>query len=154
MKYLKIVSAILICFLVTTCSNNNIGSSTTDLIIGIWKPIKEVGVCQDNSLQIDEYSTCEQNNDKLTFNANGLFNWVYFDENNGVCTQIGEYSGTWEINNGDLFLTENGLTDMVTFFEITNNTLRLGDVEEDPFDDPCSSTVGLSHYYTEFNRVE
>ena len=76
-----------------------------------------------------------------------------FNDYSGNCVQSDGSSGTWEIINEKLFITENGFTDEVTFFEISNNILKLGTVETDPFDDPCSATVGVSHYYTEYRRV-
>ena len=141
MKKMKLFCGILIGLMIfSSCSSDDDNNSDSTSIVGIWKPIAEVGVCQDGSEQIDEYSISEQESEKLTFNINGTFSGIY--------------NGTWEITNGKLFLTENGITDEATFFELTNNRLRIGSIEENPFDDPCSVSVGLSHYYTEYTKVE
>ena len=140
MKKMKLFCGILIGLMIfSSCSSDDDSNSDSISIIGIWKPIKEVGVCQDGSEQIDEYSISEQESEKLTFNSNGTFSGF-----------SGFYNGTWDITDNKLYLTENGTRNVATFFELTNNRLRIGSIEENPFDDPCSATVGLSHYYTEY----
>ena len=64
MKNLKVLIGILITLLVfSTCSkddNDKELEPSVNLLIGTWKPLKEVDVCSTGSESISEYSLCEQ----------------------------------------------------------------------------------------------
>lgn len=149
---LKFLIAIL--FFCTACSSNdddnNVLDSLAKQIIGTWKPVKEVTVCSTGSMDIENYSACEQTG-RLSINANGTFTETYFDEYSSICEADGVLSGTWEIINDQLTVIETGFGNIdITFFEITGNTLRLGQYDEEFI---CDGDKMSSHYYNEYTRI-
>ena len=150
---MKLTFGILLALMVfSSCSSNDDSNSSSNSIVGIWKPVKEVEVCSTGSEQVYDYSSCEQNG-RTTFSENGTFNITEFDLNNGNCEEYYNSSGTWELNGDNLTVVLDGETIIPTFFELTNNRLRIGYYDADP-NDPCDGGNLPSHYYTEFSRVQ
>ena len=151
MRKLNLLCGLLIGLLIlSSCSNND--DSNSNSIIGVWKPVKEVDVCSTGSEQSSDYSACHQQS-RYTFNADGSLTIVDYQLENGDCIITYNENGVWQLNNDNLTLTIGGETNNPTFFELTNNTLRVGYYDSDP-NDPCDGGNLPSHYYTEFNRVE
>lgn len=141
-------------FFLASCSNNDDSDSNleSNLLIGIWKPIKAVDVCSSGSQEVYNYSLCEQNG-RLTINAGGSFSESsYYEYSSTNCTEEFSYNGTWKIANDDFSVIVEGDTIYITFFEVFENTLRLGMYEIDP-EYTCDGDNLPSHYYTEYTRI-
>ncbi|WP_242206468.1 lipocalin-like domain-containing protein [Aestuariivivens insulae] len=137
-------------FVVFGCSSNDDNNTESDssLFIGIWKPIKSVYVCSSGT-DIENYTACEQTG-RLTVRENGTWTETYFYEYNDICEDDGTSSGTWEIVNDKLIVTENGSGDIeITFFEIIGNTLKLGQYD----DEICGEVDESAHYYGEYVKI-
>jgi len=153
MKKMKLFCGILIGLMIfSSCSSDDDSNSNSNSIIGTWKGIKEVDVCSTGNEQTYNFDACEQTG-RLTFSENGTLNITEYDLVNGNCEQDYTLIGTWVIDNGNLSVTIAGDTDEVTFFEVSSNTLKLGQYDSDP-NDPCDGGNLPSHYYTEYTRVE
>jgi hypothetical protein len=153
MKKMKLFCGILIGLMIfSSCSSDDDSNSNSNSIVGTWKGIKEVDVCSTGSEDIYDFDSCEQTG-RLTFSENGTLNITEYDLINGNCELDYTRIGTWVIDNGNLSVTIAGDTDEVTFFEVSSNTLKLGQYDSDP-NDPCDGGNLPSHYYTEFVRVE
>lgn len=151
MKKTQLILLIFISTLIlSSCSSDDDSNSIS--IVGIWKPIAEVDVCSTGSEETYNYSTCEQLS-RTTFSSNGTLNISEFDDNTGDCIEDYNVNGTWVLNGGNLSATLEGETINPTFFELTDNTLRIGYYDNDA-NDPCDGGNLPSHYYTEFTRVE
>ena len=151
MKKLNLFIGLLIGFMILSCSSDDDNSNSNNLI-GTWKPIKEVDICSTGSEQVSEYSECRQTG-RLTFSSNESMTVTVYEVDLGVCEQIYNANGTWTLNGDDLTITIAGETDSPTFFELTNNTLRIGYYDSDP-NDPCDGENLPSHYFTEYTRVQ
>jgi len=149
MKKLKLFCGILIGLMIfSSCSKEDALSP----IIGTWKPVKDVEVCSTGSEEIYNFDSCEQTG-RLIFNKDGNFSIsAYYLSGNDCLFEYKDY-GTWAITNGNLSIKEDGITEQVTYFELSGNTLRVGQYEDDP-DYFCDGENLLSHYYMEFVRVE
>ncbi|TXG38664.1 lipocalin-like domain-containing protein [Seonamhaeicola maritimus] len=119
--------------------------------IGIWKPIKFVAACSSGSSETEIYSTCEQTG-RLTINANGNWAETYFYEyTDNMCEEDGVSNGTWKIVNGKLIVNESEFEEAeVTFFEISGNTLKVGQYDDDY---PCGADDTSSYYYKEYIKI-
>lgn len=154
MKKIKLFCGILIGLMIfSSCSSDDDNSTNSTSIVGIWKPIKEVDVCSTGNEDIYTYDSCEQT-DRVTFESNGNVNETsYYLNGNSDCVLDYTENGTWEINNGNLTITQQGQTIQITFFELTGNTLKLGQYDNDS-NDLCDGGNLPSLYYTEFVRVQ
>jgi hypothetical protein len=153
MKKMKLFCGILIGLLIfSSCSNNDDSNSNSTSIVGTWKPIKEVDVCSTGSEEAYDFDSCEQTS-RLIFNDNGSFSENSYYLSGNDCVLDYEDNGTWTIANGNLSVNYGSSNEQVTFFELSGNTLRLGQYDNDP-NDPCDGGNLPSHYYTEFIRVE
>ncbi len=131
------------------CSSDDDNQTITDPIVGIWQPIKVVEVCSESPDYIYDYTICEQNG-RLTINSDGNFSESSFVSLAGLsCTEDFTQNGAWIIDNGNLEVTINGQIIDVTFFEFTDNNLKLGQ-----FDNDLGCVGESSHYYTEYIRVK
>jgi len=164
MKKLNLIFGILITLLVfSTCSkddNDKELEPSVNLLIGTWKPLKEVYVCSTGSESISEYSLCEQKS-RLTFTlhsnpdleTDGVFKSLsYYDNDDSDCYSHSEDVGTWSLDGDSLSVTSEGETNTPTYFKLTANTLKIGWYDDDPYD-TCDGGQLHSHYYTEFVRV-
>ncbi|AOW20729.1 lipocalin-like domain-containing protein [Urechidicola croceus] len=153
MKKMKLFCGILIGLMIfSSCSSDDDSNSDSTSIVGIWKPIKEVDVCSTGSEETYDFSICEQKS-RVTFSSNETLNITDFDDNTGDCLEDYNENGTWSLTGDNLSVTLNGETNNPTFFELTNNTLRIGYYDNDE-NDPCDGGNLPSHYYTEYTRVE
>jgi len=150
MKKLTILIMILTLLINFSCSSND-DSSNSNNLIGTWKPIKEVDVCSTGSEQVSEYSECRQTG-MLTFSSNESMTVTVYEVDLGICEQVYNASGIWTLNENNLTITIDSETDTPTFFELTNNTLRIGYYDSDPID-TCDGGNLPSHYYTEYIRI-
>ncbi|WP_027137210.1 lipocalin-like domain-containing protein [Gaetbulibacter saemankumensis] len=146
---MKKLSIILLTFLIVACSSDN---NETVSIVGIWKPIAEVQVCSTGSRETYPYDACEQKS-RVTFASNGMLNITDFDDYTGDCLEDYNENGTWTLNGGDLSVNIDGETLNPTFFELSDNTLRIGYYDNDE-NDPCDGGKLPSHCYTEYTRVD
>ncbi|PQJ17042.1 hypothetical protein BST93_10240 [Nonlabens tegetincola] len=129
--------------------NSNINSGS---IIGTWKPIKEVNVCSTGSEIVYDFDSCIQTGRLIFFN-NGTVSDTGYKLQNGNCEQYYHETGTWSLNGNNLTAKIEGDTNNPTFFELTNNTLRIGYYDADP-NELCDGENLRSYYYDEFVRVE
>lgn len=139
--------AIMCLLLLTSCSKDDDNTSTepSNLLIGIWKPTKEIDRCPNQSDDIYNLTECEQMS-RLNFNENGTFNSVSYNENNNDCVISIQSNSNWVLRNGDLYVTDEGTEEIVEFFEVTNNTLRLGEFDNEF----CEGGI----FYTEYQKVQ
>ncbi|MBL87252.1 MAG: hypothetical protein CMO82_13080 [Winogradskyella sp.] len=153
MKKMKLFLGILIGLLIiSSCSSDDDSNSDTGSIIGTWKPIKEVDVCSTGFEDVYDFDSCEQTG-RIIFSEDGTLNITEYDLENGNCEQYYNSTGTWTLTGDNLSVTLDGETINPTFFELTNNTLRVGYYDNDE-NDPCDGGNLPSHYYTEYTRVE
>ena len=156
MKKIKLFYGILIGLMIFSSCSSNEGSDEESnpesiSIVGIWKPVKEIDVCSTGNEETSIFSTCLQMT-RLTFNLNGTLNNQEYSENTGDCVEnFGE--GNWSLTGGNLSITISGETNNPTFFELTNNSLKIGYYDSDP-DNPCDGGSLPSHYYTEYLKME
>lgn len=86
-------------FLLINCSSNDDSDSKSKsfLVVGSWKPIKDVYVCSTGSDDVYAHSTCEQKS-TLIINTNGDFSQLSFYEDfNNNCIADDDYAlnETW-----------------------------------------------------------
>ncbi|WP_027137150.1 lipocalin-like domain-containing protein [Gaetbulibacter saemankumensis] len=145
---IKIVLVLILVIIAGCSSNDDEPKPESNLLIGVWKPIKFVYVCTD--LNDEEFSTACEQTGRLTMRSNGTWTETYFYEYNNVCEDDGESSGTWKIVNGKLIVSENGSDDIeITLFEISETTLKIGQYDEEF----CEGNDAGAHYYGEYIRV-
>jgi hypothetical protein len=149
---LQIINTVIVLLLIVGCSKEDDTSTKEVLLIGTWKPIKEVDVCSTGSEFNSVYSVCEQMG-RTIFSLDGTLKITqYQDLDNGGCEQYNITIGQWELIENDLILSIPGESIEPTFFELSSNTLRVGYYDYDP-NDLCDGGNLPSHYYTEFERV-
>ncbi|MFX0556949.1 lipocalin family protein [Maribacter sp. CXY002] len=139
-----------------SCSNEHVDIQDQDLIIGTWKPIKEVGFANDGTPETFENTPCEQTS-RYILTSNGNFTYSEFhDETGGGCVPDESYiiTGTWtriatgqyrfdfEYFNSETQQTESDsqIPDKVTFSN-ANNLMRI--IEQ----------VDVGEEYIEFERI-
>ncbi|MDO9038732.1 MAG: hypothetical protein Q7U59_10345, partial [Lutibacter sp.] len=100
MKKLNLFIYALLTLFIVSCSkdsDDNNDLSGDDLLIGVWKPVKDVWT-YDGVSEEYAYNTCEQKT-RLTFEGNGNIKILSFydDEDNGNCIEdnFGFVSGSW-----------------------------------------------------------
>lgn len=145
-------------FILLSCSDNN--DSLTDLdsnpfsdaLLGTWQRTKAVHVCSTGSEEVFNLGTCTLM-DRLVFLENGTYDFTVYDSTLFGCELSSESSGKWFFDE-DIFVNiVNGETYRFTFFELTNDILRIGDNVSDQ-GISCDGDSLRSHQYTEFIRVE
>ncbi|TXG38654.1 lipocalin-like domain-containing protein [Seonamhaeicola maritimus] len=157
MKTQYLSAKLLLIFLVFNlgCSKSDDGADSQTTLeqqfIGTWKPLKFVIVCSDGGNEIENYSACEQTG-RLTISSNGTWSETYFYEYvDNMCEEDGVDSGTWKIVNGKLIIKESEFGEAeVTFFEISESTLKVGQYDDDF---SCGIDNVSSHYYTEYVKI-
>ena len=156
-KKMKSFYGLLICLILfSSCSSDedsNFDPSSIigipSLIIGTWKPLKEVDVCSTGSEVIREYSICEQKS-RLTFYANGDYYTEYSVENGNCLDSLNE-RGTWALDGDTLKITPTDEeTQNPTIFKLSNTILRVGFYEEGA----CYVGNTSSLNYHEFTKIE
>jgi len=140
---------ILVSTLIISCkSDDEDNSNPEELIIGVWKPMKEVSECPNGDVFTYEHSECSQTG-RMTFGESGYFQEIA-KSGDGIGIGCGvDYNdeGTWSIENGNLSINYgSGNINEVTYFKVTNNTLKVGQYD----DDECNG----GWYYTELTRVD
>jgi hypothetical protein len=159
-KEMKSFYGLLICLILfLSCSSDEDSKfdpssiiGTPSLIIGTWKPTKEVDVCSTGSKVTRDYLTCEQKS-RLTFYANGDYYYTEYSFENGNCFDSLNERGTWALNGDNLKITP---TDEETqnpiIFELSNTILRIGFYNEDN-KGSCDGGNTSSHNYHEFTKT-
>ncbi|TWO33273.1 lipocalin family protein [Seonamhaeicola sediminis] len=156
MKKLFVKSFIVLMILCLGCSSNNdVNEEKKDTLseqfIGEWKPVKFVFSCTSGD-EVVISSACEQTG-RLTVSSNGTWVENSFYEYNNVCEDDGASNDTWAINGNELTVTviENGSGNNIeiTFFEISGNTLKIGQYDNELCDDTDASSL----YYMEYVRI-
>lgn len=163
MKTMRLFCGILIGLMIfSSCSNDddNDINQNTNLIIGTWKPIKEVDVCSTGSEEIFDFDNCTQqsryvftSHDNPGLETDGTIMITERNLENGECATIYTGLGTWSLNGDNFVITTDGETNNPTFFELTSNRLRIGYYDDEP-NNTCDGGNLPSHYYTELVRVE
>lgn len=144
---------LLFTFLIVSCSKDDNNNNTTadDLLIGAWKPIKDVD-SSSGSNDVYTYNTCEQKS-RITFEASGNIIALdfYEDENTGDCIDHSSdfVSGSWEKTSlGNYKVT-------TTYYDdYTQQNVTYTDTYSISF--PTSNTMKIvtdSSYYIEYTRV-
>jgi hypothetical protein len=149
---MKCIKLIVLILLLASCSNSDDPNSAPTSIIGIWKPVKGVEVCSTGSKEIFQYSTCHQQS-RYTFKEDGTLIIIDYNLVFGICDITYNETGIWILTGENFTITIDGETSNPTFFELTNNILRIGYYDAEP-NEPCENGNLPSHYYTEFIRVE
>ena len=139
-----------------SCSSNDDGDnnqqlSLEQLFTGEWQPLRFVVACSGGTNEIESYTTCEQMG-RLTISASGSWSETYFyEEIDNSCVEDGVDSGTWRITDGKLFVVDSGFGEVeITFFEVSENSLRVGQNDDDF---PCDGGNGSTHYYNEYIKI-
>lgn len=146
--------ALLTLFIVSCAkdSDDNNDAAGDDLIIGVWKPVKDVWT-NNGVEEVYIYNTCEQKS-RLTFEANGKIKILdfYEDEDNGNCIEddFGFVSGSWvKISDGNYKIT-------TTYFDEDTNQNET-DTETISISFPNSNTMKILYDatdYSEYSRVQ
>lgn len=152
MKKANLFMYALFTLLIVSCSkdDDNNNSTSDDLIIGVWKPVKDVD-SSSGSNDVYTYTTCEQKS-KMTFDASGNIIALdfYEDESTGNCTQDSSFSsGTWEkISEGNYKITSTYYDDSTKKNETYVDTYNISF--------PTANTMKIvidNSYYIEYSRV-
>lgn len=153
MKKMKLFCGILIGLLVfTSCSSDDDASTVEELIIGTWKPVKEVDVCSTGNEDTYILDDCEQTS-RITFASSGTINVIENYLFNDICEEDFNATGTWVLIDGNLTVSIEGDVSSPTFLEIYDNLLRVGFYDADP-NNPCDGGNLPSHYYIEYERAQ
>jgi hypothetical protein len=151
MKKTKLFVFILIGIITFNACSSDKNNSENNPIIGTWKPIKKVEICSTGSIETYDYHECEKTG-RTKFFSNGTVNITEYDLNNGNCEQFDNANGSWRENNGILTLTFDGFSYSPNFYELNNDTLKIGLL---PSYSPIYCESGqLSNYYIELIKVE
>ena len=154
MKKANLFMYVLLTLFIVSCSkdDDSKNSDGDDLIIGVWKPVKDVWM-NNGVEEVDISSTCEQKS-RLTFEGNGNIKILSFyeDEDNGNCIEdnFGFISSSWvKISAGNYKVT-------TTYFdEFTNKNET--DTETISISFPNSNTMKILYDatdYSEYSRVQ
>ncbi|MBB6682411.1 lipocalin family protein [Aequorivita sp. 609] len=152
---MKLLCGILIGLIIfSSCSSDDNSNPDSVSIVGIWKPIKDVSNCSSGNQNVLNFTTCQQTS-RLIFNENGTFSETAYIEDGTNCIINFEGNGDWEINDGEfsMDILVLGTFQQMTFFELTNNTLKLGQNNTDP-SFTCNDGSMLSNFYVEYSKVE
>ena len=154
MKKANLLMYMLLTLFIVSCSkdsddNNDVAGD--DLIIGIWKPVKDVWT-YNGVEEVNIYSTCEQRS-RLTFEGNGNIKILSFydDEGNGNCIEdnFGFVSGSWaKISEGNYKITTTFFDDDTQQNETDNETISISF--------PNSNTMKIMYDatdYSEYSRI-
>jgi hypothetical protein len=156
MKKMKLFCGILIgCMMLSSCFGNDAFNFDTDpiySIVGSWKEIRFVKVCSTGSEDITDAGSCIQTG-STTFSENGSFSITEYNLTNGNCELDITTIGSWVIEDGNLTVTIDGNTIEVTLFELSGNTLHLGQYDSGLYNS-CDDGSLVSYHYTELLRVE
>lgn len=152
MKKLNLFMCVVLALLIFSCSkdDDSKNSDSDDLIIGVWKPVKDVWT-NNGVEEVEVFSTCEQKS-RLTFEGNGNIKIVSFDEDMGNCIEdnYGFVSGSWEkISEGNYKVT----TTYYDEYTKKNET----DIETVSISFPTSNTMRVLYDatdYSEYSRVQ
>jgi hypothetical protein len=134
---------LILCVISFACSSSDDENRSSESLIGVWKPMKDVEIIDDVE-EVYIYTSCEQQS-RYVFEANGNFIFTNYDDNDG-CTlnNNGFISGVWErINDTQIRImseyesgSETDIPDSVDF--PNENTMR----------------IHYNSYYIEFVRVD
>ncbi len=123
----------------------------TSEIIGVWKPMKSAVVCSTGSEDINELDPCEKRG-KIIFSNDSTMSISVTKAYTDMCRTIYQATGTWVLNDNKLSLTIEGETEIPAFFELVNDTLRIGGNDFDD-NDRCDGDNLPSYHYTEYERA-
>ena len=126
-----------------SCKKDDKPKSKEDLIVGTWKPIKSVDVCDDGEGEdIETPDVCESNT-RTTFHSDGTVEVLdyYVDDVTDECVnEVSNYS--WNIVNDNIVITGVGYNETSKIFKLTSTTLEAGEeYTEDGYN--CKSYVVL-----------
>lgn len=155
MKKLNLSIFALLTLFIVSCakdSDDNNDLSGDDLLIGVWKPVKDVET-YNGVEEVYIYNTCEQKS-RFTFEANGKLKILdfYEDEDNGNCIDYSSFfiSGSWGKNSDGSYKI------ITTYYDESTNTNET-DTDIISISFPNSNTMKILHDatdYSEFSRVQ
>lgn len=155
MKKANLFMYALLTLFIVSCSKESDDTNDLagdDLIIGVWKPVKDVWT-NDGVREEYTYNTCEQKS-RLTFESNGKIKTLEFyeDEDNGNCIEddYGFVSGSWEKNSDGSYKI------ITTYFDESTN-MNETDTDIISISFPNSNTMKILHDatdYSEYSRVQ
>ena len=96
MTKLNFIGYLLVLLGAVSCSSETTDNENQDLIIGTWKPVKEVGFASDGTPETFESTPCEQTS-RYTLTPDGNFTYTEFYDETGGCVPDESYiiDGTW-----------------------------------------------------------
>lgn len=155
MKKLNLSIFALLTLFIVSCSkdsDDNNDLSGDDLLIGVWKPVKDVET-YNGVEEVYIYNTCEQKS-RLTFEGNGNIKILYFEEHEDTGNCIEEnydfISGSWEkISAGSYKVT-------TTYYDESTN-MNETDTETISISFPNSNTMKILYDatdYSEYSRLQ
>ncbi|MFD0992819.1 lipocalin-like domain-containing protein [Tenacibaculum geojense] len=127
MKELKLFCKFLIIFMIfLSCSSeNNSNIEISSLIIGNWKPISEIAICNSTQQEVSTLDSCEQMGSWIINENHSITISEYYTSTNNDCELDFTNSGNWSINDNTLNITLGNETVSAEIIELTNNTLKI-----------------------------
>lgn len=139
----------LITLFLLSCSEDDDTETPTEIsIVGTWKPISYVNVCNDGTKSEDDLNACKQRS-RYVFNEFGTVNFQEYNFEDNNCEAGELLIGSYEVT-GDLLTLDwdYGEIDKPTIFKLNTATLEVG-----YYDNDVNGNCTLSHYYTSLTRV-
>lgn len=141
-------------------SDDSISDGNEHLILGTWKPIKEVDVCARCGERTYLYDNFEQQS-RCIFTLStdsdgsviGLLEVIENDLLQGKTQASYNSIGTWTLVDEELTITLEGSIVKPTFFELSDESMRIGYFDS-KLNTPCDDDNMPSHYYTEFVKLD
>lgn len=125
-KFLLFVSVVLVGTSLISCSSDDNGGSSSD-IVGKWYPEKVSYTFMGENIEEPHEYLCPSKKDYVDFKSNGTLFSVDYDEN----CEAYEFDGTWVKNGNELTVTGDGETDTMTIVTLTSSKLVLKIESED-----------------------
>lgn len=140
----KLLLIFLCAFTVACSSSDDDVKITEEIILGTWKPIAEVAICETGSTSTYRLTTCEQTSRFIFKEKNSYAYESYNDACEKNHTEQGHY-----IYENNVLKIEN---QTVAFFELSGNTMKIGTNELDEME-VCDDNKKTIVVYTEYVRL-
>jgi hypothetical protein len=161
MKKLNLLLSTIFILSISSCSSDE--NESQNLIVGIWKQVKSVEVCSTGNETINDLAIGCNKNSSFSFNENGEFNlktyYDYYVDENGVeqintnCEKFIVSNGTWNLKENELTININNEPMVFNFIKISSEKLEMGSYDSNS-NNSCDGNGNVSHYYTEYERIE
>lgn len=157
MKKIKLFCGILIGLMLFSSFKSE-DKVISNSIIGTWKGVKKVRVCETGSEDSYYYNSCEKKT-RFIFSENGSLRLNLYSDTDEGC-EYESFTGTWSVNGTEITTKIFGQTITEEILKLTKNVMRLGldytnkiDYDNNCFDDDGHIRL-ISYEYTEFKRVK